>query len=229
MPETLQIHHASISPLTSAEAAAIWQWVAEVGPAPSGLPDDLKWLHATFDAGLVWGRLESDRWLTGQKVFDGDLVPDLCRVALWELRLFGPSAEVLIWPEGDDVGESAPLAGRVLADDPAAPPPSTGDAGTQLGELSSLTGPLDDHRLLFGDGLVDDERNGQGFSLIGDATGARQVVPLKLEKRHFDNGRSWPTALSIRQYLETEPSTNATRIAATRFVDLIRTNATESS
>lgn len=213
MPDS-GLHYATVSNLNHTRATSVWDWVAGDGARPDQLPVDLRWLHATFDDGLVWGAFRDGRWAAGRGY--GAAVPELRVGALWELRLFGPDAEVLIWPEDDLVGHGQ-LAGRVLL-----------DATTEDPAETTLE-PIDEQRLLFGDRLVPHSANGSGFSLIGDATGARQIVPLDLGDDLFADGRWMPATLSIRQYLQTDEATNTLRIAATRFLDLFHTNPPEAS
>ena len=75
--------------------------------------------------------------------------------------------------------------------------------------------PADEDRVLLGDRIVA-SRQADGFTRVGDGTGAEQAVPLDLHPK----GR-WPLRLKIRHYFETESKTGALRVAATRLVKLL--------
>lgn len=215
------LEHGNITEITALQAGSVWSWIFDGSAAPDWAPTDLRWLHATFDDGLIWGEFRDGTWNL-PTVSHGKHLPDLRRDAVWELRLFGPSAEILVWPADDDPEPGAQLVGRILSDGPETSTPNLAEADEHGHErsLSALKNPLDSSLLLFGNELIDDPANGSGFSLVGDVTGAKQVVPLDLTDDMFDKGRWWPATLLVRHYLQSDPATDALRIAASRFVHL---------
>ena len=114
------------------------------------------------------------------------------RKSIQQARLFGKRRETLLWRVDRP---SATFAGRTIDD--------------VRGE--NVEAPLEDTMLLLGDRVF--ERK-DGFSLIGDATGACHAVPVDADENAL------PLTLSVKHYFElTEPS-GALRISATRLCGL---------
>ena len=157
------------------------------------------WLLAHLDGGVVWGRLDGGRWRLSCQAYP-EHSPPLELAALQQARVFGPDGEVLVWRDGSK------LAGRRLVDDPAA-------------GAAPWDPPYKEEQLvLLGDRLVAAHPS-EPFSLVGDASGSRQAVPLRCQKRDFAGDR-WPLRLTVRHYFTVDPVTGAARVAASRLVHL---------
>jgi hypothetical protein len=76
---------------------------------------------------------------------------------------------------------------------------------------------MDESRIVLGDRLLEAPKG--GFTRVGSATGAEQVVPDELSDEVFQKSL-WPLRLHVRHYLESDDETGAVRIAATRLVEL---------
>lgn len=177
----------------NASAAKAWlDYVLGRGAAPMSLGGPT-WLLCHCDDGVTWGRLEGSAWRLGSGVFP-DLCPVPSEISVQELRVFSPSAEVLVWRTEDG------LRGRVLRDS---------DPAVNDGPLA----PHDEDRLLLG------ERVGEfrdGFTRVGDGTGAEQALPLHITE---ERSSSWPR-LRVRHYFAREERTGCVRIVATRLVEV---------
>lgn len=174
------------------DAGSCEHWLAWLQGA-GDRPDD-KEFHgalAHLDDGLAWARYDTGagRWRQGHEAFP-ELAPMIAAEPLRELRLFGPTGEVLIWRGPAD------LCGRLLTD---------ADPGWAL----------DESRILRGERVLADPV--QGFTPIADRSGSRQVVPLVIERRDLQARR---IRLKVRQYFERDRETGALRIAAARLVEL---------
>jgi CRISPR-associated protein (TIGR03984 family) len=184
-----------------AEASAGWlALVTATGPTAAQGHDDLIWLLAHCDDGVVWGKREAARWRLSSLAFP-DVSPALSDVNLQQLRLFGPLREVLLWHA--DGG----LTGRELADTEA------------VGKDDPLR-PEDQSYVLLGDRLV---ATNEGFSLVADARGSRQAVPLLGPDDSFGTPaqRRWPLRLQVRHYFVSDPRSGLVRIVASRLVHVI--------
>jgi CRISPR-associated protein (TIGR03984 family) len=188
---------AALQPIEPA-AAALWLEGARGAAPPASEGDDLVWLLAHCDDGVVWGRREGARWRLSTAAFP-DVSPPLEPRRLQQLRLFGPLREVLLWraPEG--------LVGRVLL-----------DAGPVGGDDPRR--PRDEEYVLLGDRPLGPPRD--GFTLVGDARGSRHAVPVVCLPAHFQRGprAGWPLRLQVRHYFAEEEPTGLVRAAATRLV-----------
>jgi len=157
------------------------------------------WLLAHTDHGVIWGHRPggTGAWRFAGDAFPGDTSP-LDPATVQQVRVFGPDTEVLLWRAGGR------LHGRRLADgsgiDPAGP-----------------AQPYREPRVLLADRVLGGPRD--GFTLVGDAAGSRQVVPLACDPGWFNQGR-WPLRLILRHYLEADEDTGMLRVAATRLVTL---------
>jgi hypothetical protein len=101
---------ARIIPIDAEQASAWLNWLNGSGP-PSTETHGVRFVLAHSDSGVTWGYLDEQRqWKLGA-VVDPGLCPVPTAKSLHELRLFGNTAEVLIWRSDDGV------KGRVLADD----------------------------------------------------------------------------------------------------------------
>jgi CRISPR-associated protein (TIGR03984 family) len=184
-----------IEPLGDSTCRQLLAWITGSRGAP--IADCVELLLAYCYDGVTWGRLDRDtrQWRLACEPFPAR-VPKPTEKNLIELRLFGPEREVLIWREGQRFG------GRTLKDDSC--------------ELNYLR-PMDESWILLGDRLLEPPKD--GFTRVGSATGAEQVVPVQISEDVFQQS-SWPLRLHVRHYLESDDETGAVRIAATRLVKL---------
>jgi len=149
-----KIGGARIDPLDAAQVNAWLDWLTSTGPTPAE-PHNVLFALAHCDSGVTWGYLDDQRqWQLGTAV-DPGLCPVPTARSLHELRLFGYTAEVLIW-RGDDG-----LQGRILADDQTA------------FERSDALRPLNEGRRLRG--KRGDQRN--GFVPYVDVGGSQHLAP----------------------------------------------------
>lgn len=107
---TPQIPGASLTTLESDAATSWLAWLISEGPAPADT-HGIRFALAHCESGVTWAFLDdAGKWRLGSAV-----KPDLCPVptatSLHELRLFGATAEVLLWRADD-----GQLRGRILAD-----------------------------------------------------------------------------------------------------------------
>jgi CRISPR-associated protein (TIGR03984 family) len=184
-----------IEPLDDSTCRATLAWVTGTGGAPTA--DGVEWLLAYCYDGVTWGRFNRDTsgWRLACIPFPAR-APKPTEENLLELRLFGREREVLIWRE------SRSFHGRTLRDHPC--------------DLDCLR-PMDESRIVLGDRLLEAPKG--GFTRVGSATGAEQVVPDELSDEVFQKSL-WPLRLHVRHYLESDDETGAVRIAATRLVEL---------
>lgn len=191
---TLVLGGCTLSTLDCEACEQYLSWLAKGDVAPEGTAG-LRWALAHSDEGVTWGRYDSGArvWRLGDQVVP-EVSPSIRREALQELRIFGESAEVLIWRT--DKG----LRGRVIKDAP---------------HTSDSPRPLDETRLLRGSYVVKPCEH--GFTHISDQAGAEQVVPLEVTNERLPAA---PVLLQVRHYYESDADTGAVRIAATRLVTL---------
>jgi CRISPR-associated protein (TIGR03984 family) len=78
------------SNLGSGTVPALAEWARTYG---------LPWLLAHADDGVLWGELRADGLHLSSNAFD-KISPPLRAVTLQQARLFGPSAELLLWKDG---------------------------------------------------------------------------------------------------------------------------------
>jgi CRISPR-associated protein (TIGR03984 family) len=148
---------------------------------------------------VTWGRyeLEQGRWRLSSEVRP-ELSPKISHGRLQQLRLFGPSAEVLIWRDGDG------LRGRLLVE----------DGGS--GGCHEALRPTEESRILLGDYVV--EKLPDEFTHVGDRAGLQHVLPLAVTNEELQRRQA---RLKVRHYWEEDPETGAVRIAATRLVAVL--------
>jgi CRISPR-associated protein (TIGR03984 family) len=182
-----------------AEACGRWlERVTATGPV-SQEGDDLFWLLAHCDDGVVWGKREGARWRLSSTAFP-DVSPPLGGVNVQQVRLFGPLREVLIWRTEEG------LRGRELSD-------------TDTVATDDLLRPEDQSYILVGDRLLAAR---DGFSLVADGRGARHAVPLSSQESSFGppENRRWPLRLQVRHYFSADPGSGLVRVTVSRLVHL---------
>jgi CRISPR-associated protein (TIGR03984 family) len=157
-----------------------------------------KWLLLHQEDGVNWGRID-DRKITYSHDFFPMFSPEPEPSKLLMMRIFDMMGEMKIWSEEKE------FRGRVLTDREG----STPDWGK----------PLNQSFVLLGDRLMKEAEG--GFTVISNASGSRQVIPLACEDADFADEVS-PLRLNVRHYFEQSPETGVVRIAASRLVDLIK-------
>lgn len=160
------------------------------------------WFLSHCTDGVTWGRVGGNRLLTSCGKHPDWPTPVPSSANLIELRVFGPGAEVLLWRWG-----TAPdgLGGRLLTDIQAA----KDDPRAPKGDVYLLAAS----RVL--------ETCADEFSVVGEASGRVQVIPLAVSQAEFENAR-YPLGLELRHYFEEIPHSGCLRIAASRLVHLRR-------
>ena len=195
-----ELYGARCEPLTPAACEALLGTLTGARPPQPGDPGP--WLLAHLDGGVVWGWLDGDRWRLSCHAYP-ECSPPLEPAALQQARVFGPDGEVLIWRA------ERRLAGRRLVDDPAA-----GAAPWDPPYKS-----YKEERLVLLGNRWRGAHPSEPFSLVGDASGSCQAVPLRCQEQDFAGGR-WPLRLTVRHYFTLDPVSGAARVAASRLVRL---------
>lgn len=197
---TAELYGCTLTPLPDASCQQLVTWACGVGGPPPDTGGPLYWLLAYCDGGVVWGHRRSGTWSLSGRVFP-TLSPPLRAATVQELRMFGPTEELLVWR--GEVG----LVGRRLRE--------AAEDGKEP------TRPLDDARVLLGTRVSSAPQG--GFTVVSDEGGSRQAVPLELADGELGQ-HSW-LRLRLRHYLERsgDPDTaGVLRVAASRLVDITR-------
>ena len=172
-----EIAGACITPLNTGQATIWFNWLNGSDPPKETHGVRFALVHA--DSGVTWGYLDDHgQWKLGAAV-DPALCPAPVAKSLHELRLFGDTAEVLIW-RGDNE-----LQGRILADDDI-----TFDASDPLC-------PMNEGRRLRGEC----HETREGFRRFVDAGGAQHLAPesfpVDFSVRHYFEQDAWTGAVRI--------------------------------
>lgn len=151
------LHGAALHSLDDGLCRQWLDWLTQSGPCPSEARD-FAYALAHCHSGVTWGYWDAgrDRWRLSCEV-DSDLCPSPKQFTIQELRVFGPTAEVLIWT--CDEG----LQGRLLADDEADAP------------VDRSLRPLDEGRRLRGE--PHPGAGEAGFIRYADRGGSQQLAP----------------------------------------------------
>jgi len=181
-----------IDQIDRAAANAWLDYVLGRGAAPMSLGDSA-WLLCHCDDGVTWGRLEGGAWRLGSTVFP-DLCPVPSEVVIQELRVFSSATEVLIWRTDEG------LRGRVLRD--SVPAVTDGPLRPHGEERLLLAGRVGEHK--------------DGFTRVGDGTGAEQALPLRVTE---GPSSSWPR-FRVRHYFAREERIGCVRVVATRLMEV---------
>lgn len=156
---------------------------------------DCDYLLAHAEDGVVWGRLDG-----GQIIIAGEVPPARLDAAiLWQCRMFGPDAEVLLW-RSEGVWHARKI--------------------TDVHDTQRLA--LDETQMLWGTKGTPSTK--QHFTVLEDgAEGLRHAVPIPIAADCFDNkANPRPARLLVRHYLEEDPQTGVSRIFLSRLVDVTR-------
>ncbi|HXK43686.1 MAG TPA: CRISPR-associated protein Csx19 [Anaerolineae bacterium] len=155
-------HHIQSLPVPDDLATELRQWLAA-----QTQPYGLNCLLAHADDGVIWGQVRDGGWHLSGDAFPA-ISPPLRAVTLQQVRLFGPTAELLLWKDG--TGWRA----RLIRDD-------AGESGEYY----------DESHLLWGD---KEEEPRDGFVLVRQGKeGLRHAPPLlqgaplpaRLQVRHY--------------------------------------------
>ena len=163
-----------------------------------------QWLLAHCDDGVVWGRREREAWQLSSKPFP-NVSPQPSEENLQQLRLFGKEREVLIWRAENG------FQGRILMD-------------VEASDVPKDLLPMREDQILVGDRLLDGPCD--GFSLVGEAGGARHAVPIDCKEGDFKKHEKirerpdWPLRLAVKHYLTQDEETGTVRIAVSRLVEV---------
>jgi CRISPR-associated protein (TIGR03984 family) len=196
MRRTLEKTQVRITPLTVADADGAAWLRAEM--EARGLP----YLLAHAEDGVIWGRLADGQLLTSHEALCDEpryrcVSPPLRGITLQQARAFGPTAELLLWRDGDGA-----LHARLIEDDLA-----DGAQGAHERET------LDELQMLWGDTCIQET---QGFVLWREgAQGMLHAVPHPTKNR--------PPLLAVRHYLA---DASTAHIELSRLTDLISDTAT---
>lgn len=162
------------------------------------------YLFAHADDGVIWGRFDAGTLITSHDVFGALHCPATIRTTtLWEARLFGVNAEVLLW-RVDGIWRA-----RVIHD----------------ATLSPHDDYLIEQQMLWGDHA---ESHAEGFTLLVDGSeGLRHAVPIMVPDTAFIDTRDKeqqrrlrPVRLRVHHFIDFDDAGNA-RIALSRLVDLM--------
>ncbi len=169
----------------------------------------LDYLLAHSDDGITWGRRDGSKIISSHQYFK-HVSPPLRMETLQQARLFGPSAELLLWRYGDRKYHA-----RVIAD-------MTSETDEAHGEWRK-TEYFDEPQMLWGDTLEEEK---SGFTLWREgAQGLRHALPWTLPSpqtprtdRQLDRaGAEAPPCLYLRHYLADEP---AARVYLSRLIGI---------
>jgi len=114
------------------------------------------------------------------------------------MRLFGDEEELLVWRDFDQ------FRGRLVKD-------STDKDQPQWAEA------IDESFILLGDRVLQSTK--EGFTLVGNASGSQQAIPIHCTNDELRNRNSVPL-LTIRHFLTRDSDTGCVRIALTRLVGI---------
>lgn len=189
-----------IEPLDVEQARRVLKWVVENEQGLVGFEKlfavDRTWLLAHCNGGVTWGRLKSDGWVLGSRVF-----PDLCPTPqegqIQALRVFSREAEVYLWPTEQG------LVGRLLIQDDA-------DVAPELK-------PTEEEWLLMASRIIETKGD---FTRVGDGKGSEQALPLILSERVDRVASKWPR-LRVRHYFAEDEGTGRVYVRVTQLVEVV--------
>ena len=175
-----------------------------------------KWLLAHSEAGVTWGACtppdpnipNHKRTLLTSKYADAK---PLTLNGLWQVRLFGPTAELLTWRDGDGAWQAVNTSDTGDTSDGPAP----GDA------LANYDGHYDEAHMLWGDRAVLSKDDAPFTIMTDGAQGLQHIVPLPvtIQTQDDDQSDARPLRLIVRHYL-TLDAQQGWQVVASRLVDL---------
>lgn len=171
----------------------------------------LRYLLAHADDGVIWGRVDAKidgseglELILSHAVAPG-ISPVLSAMTLQQARLFGETAELLLWRDGDNIFHY-----RLLADD--------------AGMSTVYSECYDEAQLLWG---TDGQQLEHNFTLLRDgAQGFCHAVPLALNLEidgsllRQENQNQIGPRLRVRHYLAQDNDDPTARVAVSRLVGL---------
>lgn len=164
------------------------------------------WVLAHCDDGVTWGRVSDDTLLLSCTQVERWSTPEISESNLQQVRVFGDEAELLIWLVDRESGR---FRGRVLKDD------------LSYGQDDPFR-PKDETYLIAATGVAPDgAATAQGFTVVSDAGGRTQVLPLELSPEDF-GANKFPVGLSVRHYFNQDSESGSARIAGSRLLSLRR-------
>jgi len=154
---------------------------------------DCTYLLAHAEDGVIWGRIAG-----GQISIASEVPPaQLDAATLWQCRMFGPTAEVLLW-RSEGVWHARKI--------------------TDVRDADRLA--LDETQMLWG--TKGTPSTTQHFTVLEDgAEGLRHVVPIPIAANRFNTkANPRPARLLVRHYTEEDLHTGVSRIVLSRLVDV---------
>jgi CRISPR-associated protein (TIGR03984 family) len=181
-----------VTPITSLPTDDLRGWLVHMATNY-----DCTYLLAHAEDGVIWGRFDSGMLITSHDVFGDSYCRATLRAAtLWEARLFGAGAEVLLW-RVDGAWDA-----RAIHD----------------AALNADEDYLVERQMLWGDHA---EQRNNGFTLLADGReGLRHAVPIEIDDSQFSRENPRPARLRVHHYIDFDPEGNA-RIALSRLVELL--------
>jgi len=169
----------------------------------------LRWLLAYFDDGVIWGEVREENLILSSEVVT-DVSPPFRLKTLWEIRLFGPAGELLVWR--DEIYPTNALRARLIKD--------ISEKGRR-NSCEVYQECYDEEFILWG--TRGKEEKGGFTRMIEGSQGLVHVVPLSgLHGKHMDSHKETfhPLRLLVRHYLQDDKETGFTYIVNSRLCDL---------
>ena len=200
MGRKIECHPAIVERITVEETqiAEVRKWIEAQASS-----HNLTWLLAYADDGVIWGKMEQGSLVTSydavQKIQQtGWICPQLRVETLQQARLFGDSAELLLWRDGDNHWQA-----RMIRD-------------AEGSGILKWRDTIDEEYMLWG---THGQPLGYGFTLLRDGSqGLRHAVPCQLTLED-SQGKTTPPRLVVRHYLS-ESENGFNRIVCSRLVTL---------
>ncbi|MCL5999094.1 MAG: CRISPR-associated protein Csx19 [Chloroflexi bacterium] len=164
---------------------------------------DYTWLLAHTEQGVVWGKVVDGSLITSHEAAP-EVSPELRAETLWQARLFGETAELLVWKNGNGQWLT-----RMIRD--------------TSGNEAAWQEAIDEDHILWGTTPEPERMQGWQdiFTLMSDGVqGLRHVPPVVVSapaKGHFEEWER-PVRLTIRHYVAEDETTGCVRIVASRLV-----------
>lgn len=158
--------------------------------------DEIKYLLAHADDGVIWGRFDEGKLTTAETVFPQ--FPSLRLMTLQQCRVFGASGEVMLWQT------DGRLRARLLLEK---------DAEKLIKEPQIIL----EHQILWG---TQKENESNGFTLVSDGQqGLRHAVPLTGITFNKSKNIHRPLRLSVYHYIDYDDA-GVAHVHLSRLVNL---------
>lgn len=169
-----------------------------------------RFLLAHAEDGVIWGRFDDSVLTTSfdasqDAKYDTEYIKgwgraDLRQVTLWQARIFGETAELFLWRDGDGLFHARTIY-------------EAGAPTAQSKPIAEYQEAFDEPQILWGTDVKPLDHN---FTLMIDgAQGMRHAVPLAITGEFEEKAR--PLRLVVRHYVKQE-SDGFNRIAISRLV-----------